>query len=71
MMSDIDWAALDESPAATAQMLQWHAPKTYTLIREQIANNIESLADGMPQGVYANYDKGLRRAARIARGEVA
>jgi hypothetical protein len=32
---DGKWAALDQSPAASAQMIQWHAPQTYALIRAE------------------------------------
>jgi hypothetical protein len=36
-MSEIDWASLDTAPAASARMIQWHAPETYRVLREAIA----------------------------------
>ena len=29
-----DWPRLDESPAASAQMIQWHAPATFSTVRD-------------------------------------
>lgn len=35
-MTEFDWKALDQSPAASAQMIQWHAPRTYQAICEAL-----------------------------------
>lgn len=32
----VEWTRLDEDPAASMQMIRWHAPETYALLAQEV-----------------------------------
>ena len=74
-----EWSRLDESPAASAQMIQWHAPETYRLIVAAALNGAAGEIDLLAQNKYHRFGAAhgdevdrtfivaYQRAARIVR----